>query len=73
VDAVLCGGKTAIEFKSSKEVQSKHLKGLKAFKEEHPEARLIIVSLDKSQRIFNDVEVLPAEIFLKKLWNKEII
>lgn len=73
VDAVLCGGKTAIEFKSSKEVQSKHLKGLKAFKEEHPEARLIIVSLDKSQRIFNDVEVLPAEIFLKKLWNKELI
>jgi predicted AAA+ superfamily ATPase len=73
VNAVLCGGKTAIEFKSSKEVQSKHLKGLKAFKEEHPEARLIIVSLDKSQRIFNDVEVLPAEIFLKKLWNKEII
>ncbi|MBQ3688483.1 MAG: ATP-binding protein [Bacteroidales bacterium] len=73
VDAVLCGGKTAIEFKSSKEVQSKHLKGLKAFKEEHPEARLIIVSLDKEPRIFNEVEVLPAEIFLKKLWNKEII
>lgn len=73
VDAVLCGGKTAIEFKSSKEVQSKHLKGLKAFKEEHPEARLIIVSLDKEPRIFNEVKVLPAEIFLKKLWNKEII
>ncbi|MBQ3655431.1 MAG: ATP-binding protein [Bacteroidales bacterium] len=73
VDAVLCGGKTAIEFKSSKEVQSKHLKGLKAFKEEHPEARLIIVSLDKVPRIFNEVEVLPAEVFLKKLWNKKIV
>ncbi len=73
VDAVLCGGKVAIEFKSSKEVQSKHLKGLKAFKEEHPDARLIIVSMDIAPRIFNEVEVMPATVFLKNLWNGEIV
>ena len=73
VDAVLCGGKVAIEFKSSKEVQSKHLKGLKAFKEEHPDTRLIIVSMDIAPRIFNGVEVMPATHFLTTLWKGEIV
>lgn len=72
VDAVLGDGTVAIEFKSAREVQSKHLRGLKAFKEEHPDARLIIVSLDVAPRLFNDVEVMPASHFLKELWNKRI-
>lgn len=68
VDAVLGDGKVAIEFKSCNEVQSKHLRGLKAFKEEHPDVRLIIVSLDTAPRLFHDVEVMPATFFLQKLW-----
>ncbi len=72
VDAVLGDAKVAIEFKTCKEVQTRHLKGLKAFKEEHPDTRLIIVSLDVSPRIIHDVEVMPAIYFLKKLWNNEI-
>lgn len=72
VDAVLGDGDVAIEFKSCKEVQTRHLSGLKAFKEEHPQARLIIVSLDEVPRILNDVEVLPATNFLRKLWDKTI-
>lgn len=73
VDAVIGDGEVAIEFKSCREVQSKHLRGLKAFKEEHPDARLIIVSLDVSPRLFHDVEVMPASYFLKELWNGKII
>lgn len=72
VDAVLGEGEVAIEFKSCKEVQTRHLTGLKAFKEEHPQARLIIVSLDQVPRVLNGVEVLPATDFLQKLWKKEI-
>lgn len=72
VDAILGDGEVAIEFKSCKEVQTRHLSGLKAFKEEHPQARLIIVSLDQAPRLLNDVEVLPATDFLQKLWKKEI-
>ena len=72
VDAVLGDAEVAIEFKSCREVQSKHLKGLKAFKEEYPEARLIIVSLDERPRLFNGVEVMPAVHFLLKLWGEEI-
>ena len=72
VDAVLGDAKVAIEFKSCSEVQSKHLRGLKAFSEEHPCARLIIVSLDSAPRIFNDVEVMPANHFLQELWQGHI-
>ena len=72
VDAVLGDAQVAIEFKSSQEVQSKHLRGLKAFKEEHPEARLIIVSLDMRPRTFHDVEVMPATHFLRLLWQGQI-
>lgn len=73
VDAVLGDAQVAIEIKSAAEVQNKHLKGLKAFKEEHPEARLIIVSQDRISRISQGVEHLYASDFLKKLWNGEIV
>lgn len=72
VDAVLGDAEVAIEFKSCTEVMSKHLKGLKTFKEEYPSARLIIVSHDERPRIFNDVEVMPATYFLKQLWSGKI-
>lgn len=73
VDAVLGDAEVAIELKSCREVQSKHLRGLNAFSEEHPAARLIIVSLDVATRIFNGVEVMPATYFLRELWNQNIV
>lgn len=72
VDAVLGEAEVAIEIKSVAEVQSRHLRGLKAFKEEHPNARLMVVSLDENPRLFNGVEVWPAKQFLAKLWNGEV-
>ena len=72
VDAVLGDAEVAIEFKSRTEIQNNHLKGLRAFKEEHPQARLIVVSLDPRPRQWGDVEIMPAQDFLKKLWGKNI-
>ena len=72
VDAVIGNGRVAIEFKSSDEVQSKHTKGLKAFSEECPDSRLIIVSMDANPRLLNNVEVLPATEFLKQLWEGKL-
>jgi predicted AAA+ superfamily ATPase len=69
VDAIIGNAETAIEIKSSDEVQSHHTKGLKAFSEEFPDARLIIVSLDKNPRKMNNVEIYPAVQFLSMLWN----
>ena len=73
VDAIIGDGRVAIEIKSSEEVKSRHTRGLKAFGEEYPDARLIVVSLDKYKRTMNGVEVFPALDFLKALWAGEII
>ena len=68
VDAVLGDAEVAVEIKSSEKVVSSHLKGLKAFKEENPECRLIVVALEDRPRLFNGVEVWPAKAFLEHLW-----
>lgn len=73
VDFVIGKAKIAIEVKSTQEVHTNHLKGLKAFKEEFPNVRSIIISLDKKQRLMNDIEVFPALTFLQALWKGEII
>lgn len=77
VDAVIRDIKgnivAAIEMKSVEEVQSRHLRGLKALGEEHPDARLFVVSLDARPRLFHGVEVDPVMDFLKKMWKGEIV
>jgi len=73
VDAIIGNGRIAIEIKSVEEIQSRHLKGLKAFREEFLDCRLIAVSFDARPRVSNDVEIFPATEFLKKLWMHEII
>ncbi len=62
----------AIEIKSSEQVKTKHKAGLKAFKEEHPDCRLILVSLDPITRFSGDIELIYVLDFLKMLWNGEI-
>lgn len=73
VDIIYGDAEVAIEVKSSAEVQSRHLKGLKAFSEEHPAARTIIVSLDTAYREMNQVEVWPVTQFLNALWKGDIL
>ena len=73
VDVVLGDAQVAIEIKSCEEVKSRHLKSLKAFSEEHPQARLIAVSLDSAPRRMNNVEIYPVADFLKLLWAGKII
>lgn len=72
VDAIIGEGEVAIEIKSSERIVSSHLKGLKAFKEEHPLCKLVVVSLEERPRLFNDVEIWPAVDFLRRLWSGKI-
>ncbi|MBQ0093513.1 MAG: ATP-binding protein, partial [Bacteroidales bacterium] len=58
VDAVIGDAEVAIEIKSCEQVKTKHKAGLKAFKEEHPECRLILVSLDPITRVSGDKELI---------------
>jgi len=73
VDAIIGEGRVAIEIKSTDEAKSRHTRGLKAFGEDFPDARLIIVSLDKYRRKMNDVEVFPVLEFLQSLWMGQIV
>ena len=72
VDVVIGDAKVAIEIKSSEHVETKHRKGLKAFKEEHPDCRLILVSLDPITRKSGDEELIYVLDFLKMLWSGDI-
>ena len=72
VDAVIGDARVAIEIKSVEEVMPKHLKGLKAFGEEHPQSRLIIVSLDPINRRIGEVECIYVLDFFKMLWEERL-
>ena len=63
----------AIEIKSSEEIQNRHLKGLRSFRDEYPDTKLIVVGLDKISRATEDgISVLYATDFLKALWDGEL-
>ena len=72
VDAIIGDARVAIEIKSAEEIQRRHLKGLKAFADEHPESRRILVSLDKLSRTIDDIECLYVLDFFKLLWENGI-
>lgn len=73
VDAVIGQAEVGIEIKSSRNVSSRDTKGLKAFGEEYPAAKLYLLSLEERPRKLNNVEVWPVEQFLKHLWAEKII
>lgn len=71
VDAVIGDARIAIEIKSVDEVQTRHLKGLKAFAEDYPASRRIIVSLDPFNRHMGDIECIYVLDFFRMMWNNE--
>ena len=72
VDAIIGDARLAIEIKSVEEVLPRHLKGLKAFGEEYPSSRRMIVSLDRINRKEGDIECIYILDFFKQLWNEGI-
>lgn len=72
VDVVIGDAKVAIEIKSSEQIKTKHKAGLRAFREEHPDCRLILVSLEVVTRTSEDIEMIYVLDFFKKLWGGEI-
>jgi len=76
VDFVLAEGQkpvVAIEVKASRSVSQQDLKGLRAFAEDWPRIRKVVVSLEPHPRTTEvGVEILPMEEFLARLWGKAI-
>ncbi|MCK5055010.1 MAG: DUF4143 domain-containing protein, partial [Candidatus Aminicenantes bacterium] len=72
VDLIL-NSRVAVEIKSTDRVTNKHLKGLRAFKEEH-DCTCILVSRDERPRqTFDEILILPWRVFLDRLWANEIV
>lgn len=68
VDVVLGDARVAIEIKSVDEVLPRHLRGLRAFASEYPDARLMVVSLDPINRRMDGVEAVNVIDFFHTLW-----
>jgi uncharacterized protein len=73
VDFILGDHKVAIEVKGTDHVQTKHLKGLKAFNEEYDVPQNIVISNDTYSRKIGSISIMPWKIFLTKLWAGDII
>ena len=73
VDFVI-GDQLAIEVKGTNLVSDKHLKGIRALKEEGVIKRHGIVSCDRDYRRTDDgIEIWPWELFLDQLWEMKLI
>ena len=74
VDLIIGEAEWAIEIKTSKQKSMKDFKGLLAFGEEFPNAKLMAITFDDSKRIIDHkIEVFPWQEFLKQLWNGKVI
>lgn len=73
VDFILGENEIAIEVKSTTNVSSRHIKGLKSFAEEYKTKQLILVCNEPLPRLIDNVLVLPWNVFLKRLWAGEVI
>ncbi len=72
VDLVL-GDMTAVEIKTTERVADKHLKGIRAIREEH-KIEGIVVSRDPRPRKTHDgILILPWQDFLERLWGNQLV
>ncbi|MGK5087323.1 DUF4143 domain-containing protein [Bdellovibrionota bacterium FG-2] len=67
VDLII-GNRLAIEIKSTEHINERHIKGLRALREEKLIERYIIVSRDPIRRTIDGIEAWPYAAFLKSLF-----
>lgn len=58
----------AIEVKLTMNVTEKHLKGLKALREENIFKRYVVVCQEEHPRLVDGIEILPWKYFFEQLW-----
>ena len=73
VDLIL-ENRWAVEVKGTTSIQDKHLKGIRALKEEGNIQNFAVVSCDRYERRTQDnISIFPWKLFLENLWNGKII
>lgn len=73
VDFILGDGEAAIEVKGGNRIDSKDLKPMRAFMEEHHPAKAIVVCNEKKERLADNIHIIPWRRFLEALWEGKII
>ncbi len=75
VDFILNDMEVAIEAKASSRITSDHCKNLRELKADFPKIKSrIIVSIEDKLRTTDDgIKIIPAQMFVAMLWNREII
>jgi predicted AAA+ superfamily ATPase len=70
VDFVLGDHEIGVEVKSTAMVGNRHLKGIRAFKQEYAARQYIVVSMDpKPRKTADGIDILPWITFLDRLWD----
>ncbi len=74
VDFVVGDMQLAVEVKASARIGRQHLKGIRSMAQDHPQVRRrIVVCLEPKTRLTDDgIEVVPAEQFVRRLWQGEL-
>lgn len=70
---LIVGDKLALEFKATPQVLDRHLKGLKALREEGLVKDFAVVSLDPVPREVDGIKIYPWAEFTKALWEGKLM
>ena len=75
VDFLLGDARVAIEAKSTGRTHSSHLKGLRSLITDQPgiKRRIVVCRESRARKTADGIEVMPAEDFIKRLWDGDII
>ncbi len=70
VDFIVNDMEVAIEVKSTEKISTRHLKGLRSLKVDHPniERRIVVCNEKKLRKTEDDIEIVPAATFAAMLW-----
>jgi predicted AAA+ superfamily ATPase len=73
VDFIVGGGAVAIEVKSIENPAPDHLRGLRAFKEEHhPKRCMLVCRVARPRKTDDGIEIIPWRLFLRHLWEGRV-
>ena len=74
VDFVLGDMQLAVEAKASSRITRDHLKGLRSLVEDHTGVgRRVVACLEpRARRTEDGIDILPAEVFVRRLWEGEL-
>jgi len=73
IDFILAEGEVAIEVKGASRIDLRDFRTLSIFSEKYSPKRIIIVCNEKKKRVHGKIEVVPWSIFLRNLWDGDIL